>query len=367
MLTVLLIMILLALVFEFINGFHDTANSIATIVGTKVLTPRAAIMLAAICDLTGALMGTSVAKTITSGVVNSQVVGNSFIQYLVICALVGGIVWNLITWFFGIPSSSTHALVGGMVGATIGITNGNWDGLIWSRMKPDGHMEGIYHKVVLPMITSPVCGFVIGFMVMGLLMAVISKIGARPSKVNSIFGKLQIVSSAAMGVMHGFNDAQKVMGIITLGLVAGTTSGAFQGLPDWMSFVVTPEVKGGNNPAAWVKILCATVMACGTAMGGWRIIRTLGHKMVKLQPVHGFAAETTAATVLGVAAYFGMPVSTTHSITTSIMGVGCTKRFSALKFSLVEKILWAWVLTIPSAALVAYGLARLGKFTGIIP
>lgn len=367
LLTVLLVMILLALAFEFINGFHDTANSIATIVGTKVLTPRQAIMLAATCDLAGALMGSDVAKTITSGVIDAGVVGQGMIQYLVICALFGGIVWNLITWYFGIPSSSTHALVGGMIGATVGVTQGNWGALIWSTTDAvTGKHIGIYHKVVLPMFTSPFCGFIGGFLLMAILMALLSR--AKPARVNSVFGKLQIVSSAGMGIAHGFNDAQKVMGIITLGLVAGTTSGAFDALPAWLhSIVYTPKVEGGNVPAVWVKVLCATVMACGTAMGGWRIIKTLGHKMVKLQPIHGFAAEATAASVLGIAGAMGMPVSTTHAITTSIMGVGCTKRFNALKFSLVEKILWAWVLTIPCAGLVAYGVARLAKLVGFIP
>ena len=368
MLTVLLIMILLALVFEFINGFHDTANSIATVVGTKVLTPRQAIMLAAITNLAGALVGHAVAKTITSGLIDDKILGAQIVQHMIICAMLGGITWNLITWYFGIPSSSTHAIVGGLIGASLGVSHMNWDVLIWSAVDSKGHGIGIYHKVVVPMITSPIAGFVIGFIVMGLLYALCRN--ARPAKVNKTFGKLQILSSGYMGWMHGMADAQKVMGVITMGLLAMKG----QELPDflsWMSHVPSElnAVSGKMEtvPPLWVKLTCAVVMACGTAIGGWRIIRTLGHKMVKLQPIHGFAAETTAATVLAVAQANGMPVSTTHAITTSIMGVGCAKRFSALKLGLVEKIIWAWILTIPCAALVAYAMAKLLILVGFIP
>jgi inorganic phosphate transporter, PiT family len=363
LLTILLVMILVALVFEFINGFHDTANSIATVVGTKVLTPRQAIVLAATTNLAGALVGNAVAKTITSGLINDQMLGQQFVQQMIICAMLGGIVWNLITWYFGIPSSSTHAMVGGLIGASLGISQMNWDVLIWSEIDGKGKSIGIFHKVIVPMITSPVAGFLIGFLVMGILFALLRN--ARPAKVNSTFGKLQIVSSGYMGWMHGMSDAQKVMGVITMGLLAMQG----QELPDflkWMGHVPT-DMKGEPHPPIWVKVTCALVMAAGTAMGGWRIIKTLGHKMVKLQPIHGFAAETTAATVLAVAQYNGMPVSTTHSITTSIMGVGCAKRFSALKFSLVQKIIMAWILTIPASALVAYLMAKLFRALGLLP
>lgn len=365
MLTLLLTMILVALVFEFINGFHDTANSIATVVGTKVLTPRQAIALAAVTNLAGALVGHAVAKTITSGLIDDKLLGD-FVQQMIICAMLGGIVWNLITWYFGIPSSSTHAMVGGLMGASLGITQMNWDVLIWSGVDAKGHGVGIYHKVVIPMITSPIAGFAIGFLVMGLLYFAMQK--ARPSKVNGVFGKLQILSSGYMGWMHGMADAQKVMGVITMGLIAMKG----EHLPDFLSWMtdLKTEVSASGKvdylPPLWVKLTCAIVMACGTAMGGWRIIKTLGHKMVRLQPIHGFAAETTAATVLAVAQANGMPVSTTHSITTAIMGVGCAKRFNALKFGLVQKILLAWVLTIPCSAAVAYGLAKLLKGLGII-
>lgn len=366
MLTLLLIMILVALVFEFINGFHDTANSIATVVGTKVLTPRQAILLAAITNLAGALVGHAVAKTITSGLIDDKLLGH-FVQQMIICAMLGGIVWNLITWYFGIPSSSTHAMVGGLIGASLGITKMNWDVMIWSGVDAKGHGVGIYHKVVVPMITSPIAGFFIGFLVMGILYFLMQN--ARPSKVNSAFGKLQILSSGYMGWMHGMADAQKVMGVITMGLIALKA----EHLPDFLSWMTNlpTELNPASGkmetlPPLWVKLTCALVMASGTALGGWRIIKTLGHKMVRLQPIHGFAAETTAATVLAVAQFNGMPVSTTHSITTAIMGVGCAKRFNALKFSLVQKILLAWILTIPCSAVVAYLVAKLMWAIGFV-
>jgi len=244
----------------------------------------------------------------------------------------------------------------------------NWGVLIWSGVDAKGHGVGILHKVVVPMITSPIAGFLIGFLVMGLLYALLRN--ARPVKVNKTFGGLQILSSGYMGVMHGMSDSQKVMGVITMGLVAMKG----EHLPDllsWMSHIPTElnSVTGKMDPLPpmWVKLICALVMACGTAFGGWRIIKTLGHKMVRLQPIHGFAAETTAATVLAVAQYHGMPVSTTHAITTSVMGVGCAKRFSALKMGLVKKILVAWVLTIPASALVAYGIAWFIRVIGVLP
>jgi PiT family inorganic phosphate transporter len=217
------------------------------------------------------------------------------------------------------------------------------------------------------MVTSPVMGFVVGFLFMGLLYFLLRN--WRPVKVNRVFGKLQLFSAAYMGFSHGTNDAQKTMGIIALALVAATTTGVFQDLPEWLAFLHTPEPTAGKplEIAVWIKVTCALTMAAGTAAGGWRIIRTLGHKMVKLHPVNGFAAEATGATVLLAAAHFGMPVSTTHAITTSIMGVGCAKGFNALKFSVVERILWAWVLTIPASGLVAYGLVRAARALGFLP
>ena len=360
--TLIFIVILVALVFEYINGFHDTANSIATVVSTKVLSPRQAVAMAAIFNLLGALWGTAVAKTIASGLVDTQIVTSE----ILVCALLGAIVWNLITWWLGLPSSSSHALVGGLCGACLAAAHNDWNVIIWSVPGKLHWWEGkgILWKVVLPMISSPVAGFTVGFLFMGLLYFLLRN--WRPVTVNRVFGKLQLFSAAYMGFSHGTNDAQKTMGIIALALVAATGAGVFEDLPGWLAFLHTPAPTAGQSLeiAVWIKVVCALTMAAGTAAGGWRIIRTLGHKMVKLHPVNGFAAEATGASVLLAAAHFGMPVSTTHAITTSIMGVGCAKGFNALKLNVVERILWAWVLTIPASGLVAYGLVRLARVAG---
>ena len=357
--TLILTVILVALVFEYINGFHDTANSIATVVSTKVLSPRQAVVLAAGTNLLGALLGTAVAKTIASGLVDSTIVTSQ----IIVCALLGAIVWNLITWWLGLPSSSSHALVGGLCGACLAAAHNDWHVIIWSIPGQDHWWDGkgILWKVVLPMVTSPIAGFVLGFIVMGLLYFLLRN--WRPATVNRVFGKLQLFSAAYMGISHGTNDAQKTMGIIALALVAATSAGTFDHLPGWLGFL---KVSPADGIAVWIKVVCALTMAAGTAAGGWRIIKTLGHKMVKLHPVHGFAAEATGASVLVVAAHFGMPVSTTHAITTSIMGVGCAKGFNALKLNVVERILWAWVLTIPASGLVAYALVSVGRWLGFL-
>lgn len=356
--TLVLTVVLVALIFEYINGFHDTANSIATVVSTKVLTPRQAILLAAATNLLGALFGTAVAKTISSGLVDSQFVSTTTI----ICALSGGIVWNLITWWFGLPSSSSHALIGGLVGATLATAGGNWSALIWSIPPESGRHwyegGGLFYKVMLPMVSSPLAGFIVGLTLMGLLNSICYYL--RPLMVSRVFGKLQIFSAGYMGFSHGQNDAQKTMGIIALALVAGTKAGDLDSLPDWLGFLRIESLgEKSDHIPAWIKVTCALTMAAGTAAGGWRIIKTLGHKMVKLQPVHGFAAETTAASVLFGAASLGMPVSTTHAITTSIMGVGAAKRWSAIQWSVVGRIIWAWVLTIPATGLLGYLFYRL--------
>lgn len=360
--TLILTVILVALVFEYINGFHDTANSIATVVSTKVLTPRLAVALAAITNLLGALWGTAVAKTIASGLVDTKIVTSQ----ILVCALMGAIVWNLITWWVGLPSSSSHALVGGLCGACLAAAHNNWGVIVWSIPGKNHWWEGkgILWKVIVPMITSPLAGFTVGFFVMGLLYFLLRH--WRPVTVNRVFGKLQLFSAAYMGFSHGSNDAQKTMGIIALALATATTAGTFDHIPDWLHFLKLHEPAPGQSLeiATWIKLTCALTMCAGTAAGGWRIIKTLGHKMVKLHPVHGFAAEATGATVLLTAAHFGMPVSTTHAITTSIMGVGCAKGFNALKLRVVERILWAWVLTIPASAAMAYAFVRLGRAVG---
>jgi PiT family inorganic phosphate transporter len=353
--TLFLLVLLTALVFEYINGFHDTANAIATVVSTKVLTPRQAVVWAAFWNLVGAFAGTAVAKTISGGLVD----GGAVNMLTVLCALIGAIIWGLLTWWLGLPSSSSHALIGGLCGAALATAKGNWAVLIWSSTDKKGAAVGLWPKVVIPMISSPLLGLIGGALLMWLLMIILQR--ATPRLVNLIFGKAQLISAGWMGHSHGLNDAQKTMGIITLALATGTASGAFKDLPEWASFL---RQNSASDIPAWVKITCALTMAAGTAAGGWRIIRTMGHKMVKLQPVHGFAAETTAALVIQGASGFGVPVSTTHVISASIMGVGATKRLSAVRWGVVQRILWAWVLTLPVTGVIGYVLVRLFQPAG---
>jgi inorganic phosphate transporter, PiT family len=372
-LTLVLLVVLTALVFEYINGFHDTANSIATVVATKVLSPMQAVALAAITNLVGALWGTAVAKTISTGLVDAQVV--NITSQVLICALTGGIVWNLITWYIGMPSSSSHALIGGLCGAALAAAGTNWHAIIWNQpAEPFWKGAGLLWKVVIPMFTSPLMGFTMGLLVMGLLFALIfgmSNAGgvlarmARPRWVNAFFGKAQIVSAGYMGFAHGLNDAQKTMGIIALALVSAQSAGTLENLPSWLAFLHPSEeaLKNGDIET-WIKLTCAAVMAAGTAAGGWRIIKTLGHKMVKLHPIHGFAAETSAATVITLASSLGIPVSTTHNISAAIMGVGAAKSPNAIKWTVVERMIWAWLLTIPAAAGVAYLLVEILRLLG---
>jgi inorganic phosphate transporter, PiT family len=339
------VVIMAALIFELINGFHDAANSIATVVATKVLTPNQGILIAAVFELLGALTGTAVATTIGKGLVDIHFVTLTTI----FCGLMGGIIWNLLTWWLGLPSSSSHALMGGLCGAAIA-SAGDWNVV---------KFEGMRNKVLIPMITSPLAGFFIAFTAMGFLLFFLRAF--RPMTINRTFGKLQIVAAAFMGFSHGTNDAQKTMGVIALTLFTATNSGAFTDLPIQFSFLSTPKFE----VATWIKIVCALTMACGTAMGGWRIIKTLGKSMVRLQPIHGFAAQTTAATVIAVASHFGMPISTTHTITTSIMGVGATKRLSAVKWSVVSRIVVAWLLTLPISGAIAYSMLRILHLFGV--
>jgi len=332
--------VLAAIIFEYSNGFHDAANAIATVVSTKVLTPRQAIAMAAFFNLTGALLGGAVASTIGQGLVDTNVVTLS----TVLCAVIAAFAWNITTWWFGLPSSSSHSLIGGLCGAAVATAHGNWSVIKWNA--------GVWPKVVVPMITSPFAGFIFGGLLMFLLFVTLHRF--TPHFVQSLFGKLQIFSAAWMAHSHGTNDAQKTMGIITLALFTGTKAGSFDHLPGWLNFLKTPVFA----LPVWVTILCAATMAVGTAAGGWRIIRTLGHSMVKLQPVHGFAAETSAAIIIQGASYYGIPLSTTHVISTSIMGVGAVKRFSGMKWRVVERIIWAWLFTLPASGLVGYALAR---------
>jgi PiT family inorganic phosphate transporter len=350
-----LLVLLAAFVFEYINGFHDSANAIATVVSTKVLTPRKAILWAAFWNLFGALLGTAVATTIGKGLVDTSAVT----MPTVLAALISAIVWDLFTWWLGLPSSSSHALIGGLCGAALAAADGKWSVLKWSLIDAHGAPAGLWPKIVLPMITSPAAGFVIGITFMFLLMVALQKV--TPRVISLIFGKAQLLSSGFLGFSHGSNDAQKTMGIIALALFTGTKSGVFDNVPTWLSFLRSPVF----DVPTWVKVSCALTMAAGTAAGGWRIIRTMGHKMVKLQPIHGFASETTASLIIQMATTIGAPISTTHVISTSIMGVGASKRFSAVKWGIVERIVWAWVLTLPVTGVAGYLLIRLAQLAGL--
>ena len=372
-LTLVFTVLVVALIFEYINGFHDTANSIATVVATKVLSPGQAVLLAAATNLIGAMWGTAVAKTISSGLIDANVV--TMTPELLICALLGATIWDLITWWWGLPSSSSHALIGGLCGAAFAAAADNWHAMIWSV--PAEHWwqgKGILNKVILPMVVSPAAGFLLGFTIMGLLFALLSFLSSRgglaqhysrPRIVNAVFGKVQILSSGFMGFSHGLNDAQKTMGIIALALASATSAGSLNHLPDWLSFLrIEADAKGQFEIATWIKAACAVVMASGTMAGGWRIIRTLGHKMVKLHPINGVAADMASSTVIITASTLGIPVSTTHNVSAAIMGVGTAKSLNAIKWTVVERMVWAWILTLPIAGVLAYALVRAMKMLG---
>ena len=350
----LIAVVVVALVFDYTNGFHDAANAIATSIGTRALTPTTALAMAALLNILGGLIyETKVAKTVSDLI--DQGVSS---QHLIMAALLGAIVWNLLTWWFGIPSSSSHALIGGLCGGVLGLTHLNWNSLIWSATDSAGKTVGLWPKLIKPMIISPFVGFTLGVIFMMLLTMLIVRLSVRPSIVSKVFGKLQLVSAGLMGFSHGSNDSQKTVGIITFALIVGVGAGAFDPAhaPDWAQwFKPTLNAKNGVDQVPfWIIVLCAVTMAAGTAAGGWRIIRTMGHKMVKLQPVHGFAAETAAAITITGASELGIPLSTTHVISTSILGVGASKRFDAVRWGLVGRIVWAWVLTIPITLTLGY-------------
>jgi PiT family inorganic phosphate transporter len=317
LLMMLVLVIAAALLFDYINGFHDTANAIATCVSTRALSVRSAIFMAAGLNFVGAMISTKVAATIGKGIVDAS----NITQMVVLAGITGAIIWNLITWYYGLPSSSSHAIIGGILGSVIahaGLAAPHWAGL---------------KKIVLALLVSPILGMVIGFIFMVLMMW-----GFRnkaPYGLNKGFRKMQVVSAAFMAFSHGTADAQKSMGVITMALVS-------------YGSLTTFEVP------TWVKIACAVAMALGTAAGGWRIIKTVGRDFVKLQPVHGFCVETASAGVILGASALGMPTSTTHVITSSILGVGLSKRMSAVNWGIASRILVAWILTIPSSAFVAF-------------
>jgi len=318
------LVVIMALVFDYINGFHDTANAIATVVSTRVLSPRSAIILAAVLNFVGALVAQNVAKTIASGLVDKSFVNQS----VILSAILGAIIWNLITWKYGIPSSSSHALIGGLCGAAI--SRGGIGAL---------KLDGLKEKVLVPLVVSPIIGVVIGFVLMALIYLIARKI--KSNNALMIFKPLQILSSSLMAFSHGSNDAQKSMGIITLALVAG-------GFIPHSDKVIIP---------LWVMLSCALVMALGTAAGGWRIIKTMGHKILRMEPPQGFAAETGASIVILLASKLGIPVSTTHVISSSIFGVGLAKNKNAVRWIVARDMVFAWVLTIPASAIMAMCLS----------
>jgi PiT family inorganic phosphate transporter len=317
----LVCVIALAVIFDFINGFHDTANAIATSVSTRVLSPKTAIAMAAVLNLVGALTGTAVAKTVGVGLVETA----SITQVTIISALFAAIIWDIITWYLGIPTSSSHAILSGLVGAAIA-TSGT--GAIIQK--------GVI-KVLAGLIFSPLVGFLLGFLVMVAVLWIFRNTSS--SAVNNLFSRLQVASAAYMAFSHGNNDAQKTMGIITMALVS------YYKLTDF-------------HVQTWVIIVCAIAMALGTAVGGWRIIKTLGVRLVNLRPVNGFAAETAAATVIEIASRIGLPLSTTHVISSTIMGVGASKRLSAVRWIVGGNIIVAWVLTIPACVFLAWAICK---------
>ena len=310
------LVVLLALIFDFINGFHDTANAIATSVSTKALSPRAAIGVSATLNFAGALSGTAVASTIGKSIVPPDLIT----PLVLICALIGAIFWNLFTWYFGVPSSSSHALIGGLVGAVIGAVGAQQ--VLW----------GGFVKILAGLLASPVIGMVAGSLVMTLLFWVFKN--AAPARVNNQFRKLQVLSACMASFAHGSNDAQKSMGIVAMVLVSAS---------------ILPEF----YVPLWVKVACALSMSAGTAFGGWKIIRTMGGKIFRIEPINGFAADATSAAVIYGASLLGAPVSTTHVVSSSIMGVGAAKRLKGVRWNIARQIIIAWFVTIPSSALVA--------------
>ncbi|MGH3039869.1 MAG: inorganic phosphate transporter [Gaiellaceae bacterium] len=316
-----------ALFFDFTNGFHDTANSIATSVSTRALSPRLAVLSAAILNVAGAFVSFEVAATVATGIVNPAAITLD----VVLAGLVGAITWNLITWYLGLPSSSSHALIGGMIGSAIAATG--FDVVQW---------DGLVEKVAIPSLVAPLLGIVGAAALMVILMWIVRR--RAPGLVNRVFRRLQLVSGAFVAFTHGTNDAQKTMGIIALALVASGHLGADFGRPPF-----------------WVIISAAVAMGLGTYAGGWRIIKTLGTRIAKLDPPRGFAAQTTTAGILWATAHYGFPVSTTHTISGSVLGAGATHRLNAVRWGVAGNILLAWVMTIPAAALVGAGMEVLTR------
>jgi inorganic phosphate transporter, PiT family len=329
----LALVVILGVIFEYVNGFHDAANAIATVVATRVLTPAQAVLMAGTLNLVGALSGVAVAKTVGNGIVDAKVVT----QDLVVAALVAAIAWDLLTWYFGLPTSSSHALIFSIIGASVAI-----HGL-------DVVIVGGLQKTSFGIVYSPALAFLVGYLIM------LSLYWALRSRsfgwVQRFFGRAQVLSSAYMAFSHGGNDGQKTMGIIALALAA------YGVVPTGADFYI-PD---------WVKVVCAVAIGVGTMTGGWRIMKTMGVRITKLTPVQGFAAETTAGTVIELATRFGIPISTTHAISGAILGVGSTRRLSAVRWGIAGRIVTAWVLTIPGCLVLGYVIALAMRAVGVHP
>lgn len=340
--TLVAVTILIALVFDFLNGFHDAANSIATVVSTRVLSPRLAVLWAAVFNFVAAfIFGVAVAKTISSGLVDPKQVT----QYVILSALLGAIVWDLITWLLGLPTSSSHALIGGLAGAAI--ARAGWQVLVrepklhWPLVGTVSGLGAKWMSTLFFIVLAPAIGFVLGLVLMVAVYWIFQR--SSPRFVDKLFRRLQLLSAAAYSLGHGGNDAQKTMGIIAGALLVG-------------GFLTPDQFASGWGPYKWYIILSAhTAIALGTYFGGWRIVHTMGSKITKLKPVGGFCAESAGAATLFVLAMNGIPVSTTHTITGAIIGVGATGRLSAVRWGIAGRIVWAWILTIPASALVAAG------------
>jgi len=327
------LVVVLGVIFEYVNGFHDAANAIATVVATRVLTPAQAVLMAGSLNLVGALSGVAVAKTVGSGIVDAKVVT----QDLVVAALIAAIAWDLLTWYFGLPTSSSHALIFSIIGASVAI-----HGL-------DVIIVGGLQKTSFGVVYSPALAFLVGYLIMLSLYWLLRN--KSFGWVQRFFGRAQIVSSAYMAFSHGGNDGQKTMGIIALALAA------YGVVPTGADFYI-PD---------WVKVICAVAIGVGTMTGGWRIMKTMGVRITKLTPVQGFAAETTAGTVIELATRFGIPISTTHAISGAILGVGSTRRLSAVRWGIAGRIVTAWVLTIPGCLVLGYGTALAMRTMGVHP
>jgi PiT family inorganic phosphate transporter len=318
--TLLIVVIAIGLAFDFTNGFHDTANYVATWVGTRAMSPRAAVLVSAVANLAGAFVTTAVAKTVGKGLIDTNLVTNQ----VLLAALLGAIAWNLVTWWLGLPSSSTHALVGGLCGAAL--VQAGTKGVLW---------HGLWEKVIIPAAVSPLIGFAGAFVLVVLIYRLFFR--ASPGMAHRGFRYGQLVSGTWVAFTHGANDAQKTMGVIALALYTHGSISTF--------YIPT-----------WVKVVAALTIGAGTYVGGWRIIRTLGQRIYKMAPEHGFAAQIAAGSTLYLGTHYGFPISTTHVVTGSVMGAGATRRLSAVRWGVAGNIVFAWLLTIPAAGLVAAGL-----------